>query len=630
MKTRLTLLLVLAALPLACGDDSDAGDDASCGEAKCDDLGDFGKELAMMNDPIAVWLRANLDKDGNFAVPYLDMLKGIAKQQGCADTSLDSYVISDALVVDGKDPFPRIVNTVCSDDRTKADMAFFALSFADESGIDVDTRTIEMFAWDATTFEYRFYKAEPVEGSKDKVAVRLAPSECAECHRQPSYIKGAPMPMTPIMNELSAPWQHWFAEPQSFDHIVSDATKNAPNYKLLAGDGNPLRKSASRLEQTIRSAFQQRVATARLRVRRNPANLDEAMGLLRPLFCDEQLTYITEDGKSGLLAASAVIDEGMNSVYFSIKGTGWPWEWWNDKVLRLEPPGAPDAIRMMPIRGAAPVTYEKQLMSTRALTPDQVMRIRALDWANPVLSDFRCNLFLNALDRVKAGGVAIPAGAKNVDIFPALVDFILTVHKGDFDIGGTDLPAEITLKSGDATKVIAFAKADTATLQAVANAVAGNSLASATCGTDGSGFCLATNDQLGAMIEARYKAVEGGTRDPLNALRLEKACVAQDKYPNKPHLGTLDCALVDDSGGDTTTGDTTGGETTGGGTDTTGGETGGTGVGNCCTQRDAEKGCDVPAIEMCVCAQDDLCCNSAWDNVCVDEVVSFGCAPSCA
>ena len=307
---RLAAVLALAFVPLACSEDEGEGDDVMCGDAKCDDLGPVGEQLAMFNDPIAVWLRANIDKNGNIDVAYLAMLEGIAKQQGCAKDTIDSYVISDALVGDSGSAFPRIVNTVCSTDRTKADLAFFALSFADETGVDVDTRTIEMFAWDATTFSYRFYKGEPVDGSKTKVSIRPEPAECQECHLAPEHFKGAQMPMTPIMNELSAPWEHWFAEPQSFNHSVPDATKKAPNFKALAGDGSPFRKSAARLEQTIRSAFTQRVATARLRLRRNVTNVDEAMSLLRPLFCDEQLTYVTEDGASGVLSSAAAVDEG--------------------------------------------------------------------------------------------------------------------------------------------------------------------------------------------------------------------------------------------------------------------------------------------------------------------------------
>ena len=534
------LALLASLLPLACSEQADEDDEDAvmCGEEKCDALGTVGEQLAMFNDPIAIWLRANIDAKGQIKVAYLDMLKGIAKQQACDDASIDSYVISDDLVGTAGTPFPRIVNTVCSSDRAKADLAFFALSFADKKKIDVDTRSLEMFAWDATTLNYRFYKGTPVKNSKTKIAIQLDPSECRECHEQPDHIGGAAMPMTPIMNELSAPWQHWFAEPQSFDHTVAAATQEAPNYKALAGVGSPFRKSAARLEQTIRSAFTQRVATARLRLRRNVANVDEAMSLLRPLFCDEQLTYVTEDGASGLLSANATVDEGLSSVYFTIKGTGWPWEWWQDKTMRFAPAKASELLTMVPTRGAAMIAYEKQMLSVRGLTTDQVLRIRALDWATPTLSSFRCQLWTNALPRVTS---APPVGAKNSDLFTSLLEEILTLRKGDFGIGGIDLPAKIALKPATVGTAISLAKADEASIQALADAVATGKISAAKCMADGAGMCVTDPNALGAMIEVRFKASENAGRGPLVPIRDARVCEALMNYPNAPAINAAGC-----------------------------------------------------------------------------------------
>jgi hypothetical protein len=537
MSARLAVFAVLATA--GCSEDADVEDDDAvmCGDEKCDDLGSFGQQLATFNDPIAVWLRANVDAKGQIKVPYLDMLKAIAKQQACEVSSIDSYVISDDLVGDGGTPFPRIVNTVCSGDRAKADLAFFALSFADKAKVDVDTRTIEMFGWDPMTLTYRFYKATPVKGSKTKMAIQLDPSDCRECHEQPDHIGGLAMSMTPIMNELSAPWQHWFAEPVSFDHTVSAKTQAAPNFKALAGEGSPFRKSAARLEQTIRSAFTQRIATARLRLRRNPANVDEAMSLLRPLFCDEQLTYVTEDGASGLLSANAVVDEGLASVYFTIKGTGWPWEWWQDKTMRFSPAKADALLTMVPTRGAATIAYEKQMLSLRGLTTDQVLRIRALDWATPTMSSFRCQLWTNALPRVKSMS---PTGAKNSDLFTPLLSEILTLHKGDFGIGGLDLPATVSLEA-KAGSFISLAVADEAAIQALADGIAEGTLAAAKCTADGTGNCIVDANGLGAMIEARFKAAENGGRGPLVPVRDARVCEAMMNYPNAPAIAGAGC-----------------------------------------------------------------------------------------
>jgi hypothetical protein len=74
---------------------------------------------------------------------------------------------------------------------------------------------------------------------------------------------------------------------------------------------------------------------------------------------------------------------------------------------------------------------------------------------------------------------------------------------------------------------------------------------------------------------------------------------------------------VDTSAGDTSAGTTAGDTTTAG---TTGGD-----VGNCCTPDDHGAGCDVAEINDCVCGEDPVCCDMAWDMFCVMEVNDFGC-----
>lgn len=48
---------------------------------------------------------------------------------------------------------------------------------------------------------------------------------------------------------------------------------------------------------------------------------------------------------------------------------------------------------------------------------------------------------------------------------------------------------------------------------------------------------------------------------------------------------------------------------------------------NCCVNA-LGKGCSDPVIESCVCAADDYCCTTRWDQVCVNQVASV-CAASC-
>lgn len=48
------------------------------------------------------------------------------------------------------------------------------------------------------------------------------------------------------------------------------------------------------------------------------------------------------------------------------------------------------------------------------------------------------------------------------------------------------------------------------------------------------------------------------------------------------------------------------------------------GGGDCCLDN-GTPGCDDAAVESCVCMQDAYCCDTAWDQVCVDGVAEFMC-----
>ena len=48
------------------------------------------------------------------------------------------------------------------------------------------------------------------------------------------------------------------------------------------------------------------------------------------------------------------------------------------------------------------------------------------------------------------------------------------------------------------------------------------------------------------------------------------------------------------------------------------------GDGPCCVEN-TDGGCEVNTVEMCVCAQDPLCCSSAWDEFCINEIAEFDC-----
>lgn len=49
------------------------------------------------------------------------------------------------------------------------------------------------------------------------------------------------------------------------------------------------------------------------------------------------------------------------------------------------------------------------------------------------------------------------------------------------------------------------------------------------------------------------------------------------------------------------------------------------GGGDSCCEAHMSPGCVDPEVEACVCAEDPLCCQAGWDDVCVQEVDIFGC-----
>lgn len=85
-------------------------------------------------------------------------------------------------------------------------------------------------------------------------------------------------------------------------------------------------------------------------------------------------------------------------------------------------------------------------------------------------------------------------------------------------------------------------------------------------------------------------------------------------------VGEVDSFGCGDCGGGGGTTDPDPDPTDAGGTD----DGGGGGGGECCVPS-TEPGCADPTVESCVCAEDSYCCATAWDDICVGEVDSFGC-----
>lgn len=498
--------LIALGMALASSGCTSVGGEASCGADKCDAAGDFLAKLDGRVDPIADFLRASaVDAKGLMEGDYKSFVFGVNEKRGCAADSVMTFALSDNLVMD--EPFPRLISVGCSSDDVKASEFFIAASFKDEKTGDVDMRDVEMFAWDATNRKYRFYAFKPSEADDSKVAIEVEPKRCQQCHLTPADLVPTGMPMTPIMNEMNRPWTHWNAEPgfTSFEYELPADVMSKPNFsEFMSQHKGP----ASRFEKIISDGGQLKVAQARLRDRRNPANLDETMNMLRPLFCSEQINYVSEDFNSGVLFSAAVVDPGLRNMYRAIRPDNWSWGWVNGDTMRLPAPSGDSALTQIPVRGNADIVTEQQLVALRGLTPHQVLRVRALDWKKPVFSDFRCGLWTGAVERFRTKPPSLAGLANNAAALPIVFEAIMTL-------------GDSRLHSGQDDHVIAIGDADEATIDALKAALANDMLGSATCNEDGTGFCVADVDQLGVMIDRQMASFEDAS-DPRPALAAER------------------------------------------------------------------------------------------------------------
>lgn len=507
--TSLSVVAALIALGLALANSgcTAVGSGGSCGGEKCDAAGDFLTKLDGRADPIAEFLRTSaVDAKGLMEGDYKTFAFGVNEKRGCAADTVMTFALSDNLVMD--EPFPRLISVGCSADDVKASEFFIAASFKDEETGDVDMRDVEMFAWDATNRKYRFYAFKPAEEDASKVAIEVEPKRCQQCHLTPSDLLPTGMPMTPIMNEMNRPWTHWNAEPgfTSFEYELPADVMSKPNFsEFMTNHKGP----ASRFEKIISDGGQLKVAQARLRDRRNPANLDESMNMLRPLFCSEQINYVSEDFTSGVLFSSAVVDPGLRNMYKAIRPDNWSWGWVNGDSMRLPPPTGDSALTQIPVRGNADIITEQQLVALRALTPQQVLRVRALDWKKPVFSAFRCGLWTGAAERFRTDPPSLAGLSNNAAALPIVFEAIMS-------LGGQ------RLHSGQDDRVIAMANADQATIDALQQALADGTLAEAACNEDGSNFCIADVDMLGVMVDRFVRSFEQAS-DPRPALVTERA-----------------------------------------------------------------------------------------------------------
>ena len=491
--------------------------DGLCEAGKCD--GPFLEQLANRKDPIATWLRqlgeaGVIDASGRYhedkagtVIPneplfYGKLLAGIATAQGCGPESLLNYALSDDLISgDVGKVFPRLVSTLCSNDPDRVTNAFVAtLGMPDETG-DLALDDLEMFAWDPTASKYSFYATSLDRDGK--LQIEVEPERCVECHVTPRDVDSVGMPRLPIMNELTKPWTHWNAGTGgvSDSFLVPSSLAGKEKWQRF---GVEKVAAVSRLEKVIRDAAALRVTPARAKQLFKPANLDEAMGLIRPVFCDEQVNYVSEL-QTGEISIDAVVAGGIKSAYRGIQPT-WSFAWFNNDTVQLRHAAGDTGVFMVPVRGVADLAFEAQLQGL--LSPAHILAVRALDWKRPALSEFRCDLWRNA--RVGFATQPPKLTGRNRDAVKVLYEEIMK-------LGGMSTRG---IASG---KFVVMDLASETTIARLKEQIAAGSVPT-TCRAGANNICETDANGFGALLQEYIDLAESAPRDELLKERDRRVC----------------------------------------------------------------------------------------------------------
>ncbi len=527
--------MIVGVFSLACSDtEPEDTTNADCNGGKCDgNEGWIEANLQGRDDVIAEFLKtkSGVDEDGFFQTNLLKIQRELAAVSDCDPGDSRNYVISDQLIVGaGEEDFPRVVSTICTNDADKRWRTFLSPPSITSDG-DIDVQTIEMFSWDETRKGFNFYKTSSAGG--EDVHIEVEPTECADCHLGGRGLSAEHMPMLPIMNELTQPWEHWNASPgfDSQHHFISDEVRAKPNYAEVAGES--WSASASELESTIRKA-QKVVADQRVLLRRKKgeASVSEGMSILRPIFCDEQINYVSESGESGQLLMNSVVDVSMRDIFAKLDVSGDAGKKWRDINARVRLPqdrGGEDKVSMLPVRGDSNIIYELALISAaRGLEPKLAAQVRLLDWKTPVFSSLRCGLWTQTNERLKKEKLDVDLSSiRNYALIPILMEEILTV-------------GEASLLLEDRFYILN----DGEKLEELATAIVEGSVPDATCDEQGKcvcddlPFCIGTVNDASYVIENNLASVfESETiREDFAAERKERVCIAKACYNNAPFI----------------------------------------------------------------------------------------------
>lgn len=482
---------------------------------KCDGAGeqDFHASLEGRDEPVAQYLGAVASSKGKLAGDYRSFLDGVGASMGCAPESERTFVI----LLSNKDYFPRNIVTLCSDSPRKANQLFVSTQSDQGELGDVDGHNFKVAAWDGEAERYNLYEISQ-RGEDAEMTVEVEPAKCATCHSAPADLPVAGEVFAPIMNELTNPWTLWNAEPQfrshRFEDLLPAALAQAPIYNAMTRE-ETLGGAAD--FETITRAALDRVAKARLDLRKEAASLTGSLRLLQPLFCEEVINYASENHGTNQIQADALVDASIRDMFVELDGYSWQQDFIHQDRHRFQDPTSSQArLEVIPVRGAYSVSMDRALVSRRVLTAQQVLRLRALDWQRPVFSEFRCNLFTHGVERLRLDGFESSAYETNAELAPVLFEEIMK------------LDGELALIPSEDASVISAPRVTDELLERWR--------------TQGTQAEQLSHDAFATQVDDYLDALTTpGARARLEDERQRRGCLARSRFASAPEIPNLSC-----------------------------------------------------------------------------------------
>jgi hypothetical protein len=149
-----------------------------------------------------------------------------------------------------------------------------------------------------------------------------------------------------------------------FDEFLGAHYADDETYAEVTRDG--LLDSAAAFEPIVRAGIA-RVTGARMKQRTGAPDVQLALELARPLFCDESVNYVSEVHASGELRSHALVDDSLRSLYRTVAVDG-GWTWLRDTRIELPVPGTGESpVTLIPVRGEATIAAELGLVARGVL-----------------------------------------------------------------------------------------------------------------------------------------------------------------------------------------------------------------------------------------------------------------------